>query len=495
MPDKRVTFREIEAQSRTLGKEMLAAGLGKGSRIGIFYTYGPEFVIAWFAAARIGALVMPFSTIYKPAELTTVMRVGDVHTLLAPATLLGKDMHAFMEEAIPGLADQQEAPYFLPELPYLRQVWITDPTDRAWARSLPLDRLDPDAVSDAVFDAVEAEVTPADLAQVTYTSGSSALPKGVVHSHGAIVRTTSPAAMSDAGRAAMATLSENETENKFLCGFPFFWIGGTLLLGVSVQSGRTLCCLERFDPEPILDFIETERIGSFIAWPSLTQSLRSHPTFPGRDLDCCPSLTVNPSEAALSMSQVEGIPNHRGMSETVGNWNGVDRRTVDPETGTVIDEGGEGELVIRGYGVLQGYLKKEREETFDADGWLHTGDRVLIKDNVVYFVGRYTEMIKSKGANVSPREVEMALETFDEVAHALVYGMPHPEFEEEVVAAIVPSGTGFDLDAVLAKLRQRVSSYKVPTKVHILDDEEKVPWLASGKPDKLKLKAILEAGD
>jgi acyl-CoA synthetase (AMP-forming)/AMP-acid ligase II len=87
----------------------------------------------------------------------------------------------------------------------------------------------------------------------------------------------------------------------------------------------------------------------------------------------------------------------------------------------------------------------------------------------------------------------MALETFDEVAHALVYGIPHPEFDEEVTAVIVPAvKTGFDLERVLTRLRARVSSYKVPTRVHILDDEAKIPWLASGKPDKSKLKAQLE---
>ena len=99
----------------------------------------------------------------------------------------------------------------------------------------------------------------------------------------------------------------------------------------------------------------------------------------------------------------------------------------------------EGELLIRGYGVTQGYYKKEREEVFDAEGWLHTGDRCFIVDNRPFFVGRFYEMIKTRGANVSPREVELVLEGFPDIAHALVFGLPHPELEEEVTAVIVPA--------------------------------------------------------
>src|ERR1700687_4851373 len=195
MPDRRLTFADAEAQSRHLAKRMLGAGLGKGSRVGVFFTYGPEFVVTWLAALRIGALVMPFSTIYRPPELRTVLRIGDVDTLIAPATLLGRDVGSFLEEAVPGLADQAGAgPPFLAEVPYLRSVWIVGATDRSWARPVTLGTsasLEAD-VTDELLEQVEAEVVPADLAQVVYTSGSSALPKGVVHSHGSIVRTTAP---------------------------------------------------------------------------------------------------------------------------------------------------------------------------------------------------------------------------------------------------------------------------------------------------------------
>jgi acyl-CoA synthetase (AMP-forming)/AMP-acid ligase II len=462
---------------------MLASGLGKGSRVGLFFTYGPEFVVAWLAALRIGALVMPFSTIYRPAELRQVAHIGDVHTLLAPRTLLGHDVAASLEEAIPGLASQAAGgPLLLDGMPSLRAVWIEGGSDRAWARAFDAGATTGSGVGDALFDAVEREVVPADLAQVTYTSGSSALPKGVVHSHGTIMRTT-------AGFGEMSVDANPGVPPRILNGFPFFWIGGTLVLGGALHSGLTLLCLERFEPEAALDLVEKERATSVAAWPSLIQSMRSHPSFAGRDLSSCPMLTAGPSDLALINSPVPGTPAHRGMSETVGNWFGAECRVIDPATGTVLADMEEGELLVRGFGVMQGYYKKEREETFDADGWLHTGDRVFLHGGRPYFKGRFYEMIKSRGANVSPREVELALEGLPGVQHALVMGLPHPTMEEEVAAVVVPApGVALDTAGLERAARDVLSSYKVPTRWVLLGDEAEIPWLASGKPDKLALR-------
>jgi acyl-CoA synthetase (AMP-forming)/AMP-acid ligase II len=475
LPDRRITFAEADRASRVLAKKMLAAGIGKGTRVGLFYTYSVEWVVAWLAASRIGAVVMPFSTIYKAPELRTVLRIGDVAVLIAGPTLLGKDVAPFLEDVVPGLADSPGPQLFSADLPYLRSIWMSGETDRPWATQVSLDPDDPgpDEISDEILAAVEEAVTPADLATVVYTSGSSALPKGVVHTHGSIIRTTAFFGEMRSGAGSI------------LCGFPFFWIGGFLVLGGALQSGLTVCCLERFEAEAALDMVESEGCSMVAAWPSLINSMRTHPTFPGRNLEHCPMLVAGPSDVALIGAPVPGIPAHRGMSETVGNWSGVERKVVDPETGETVADGEEGELLIRGYGVTQGYYKKEREEVFDADGWFHTGDRCFIVENRAFFVGRFYEMVKSRGANVSPREVELVLEGFPDVAHALVFGLPHPEMEEEVTAVIVPApGATIDPDSIRERAHKELSSYKVPTRIEILEDESAIPWLGSGKPDK-----------
>ena len=215
-------------------------------------------------------------------------------------------------------------------LPYLRSIWMTGESSRHWARPVSFEAATPEVglVSDELLAAVEEEVVPADIASVIYTSGSSALPKGVVHTHGSIVRTT-------ASFAEMRRLEQGAV----FCAFPFFWIGGFLVLGGALNGGFTVCCLERFEPEAALDMVEKEACGLVAAWPSLIQSMRTHPTFPSRNLQHCPMLVSGPSDVALTNTPVPGIPGHRGMSETVGNWavsnpkSSIRRRACSCQTG------------------------------------------------------------------------------------------------------------------------------------------------------------------
>jgi acyl-CoA synthetase (AMP-forming)/AMP-acid ligase II len=488
-PDRRMTYRQAEERSRRLAKRMIGAGIGKGTRVGAFFTYGQEWVVTWLAASRIGALFMPLATTSRPTEIRKVLRIGDIDTLITARTVLGRDMQDALEASVPGLADARRRRLYLPETPYLRSVWITPESDRIWATPIELETVSADAVTDTAIPnellaAMEAEVVPADLAQVTYTSGSSADPKGVVHTHGVVLRAT-------AFLGARAGVDAEPT--KFFCAFPFFWIGGTLILGSALQTGATVLCTERFEPGAALDLIEAEQATVVLGWPTLLQSMRDHPTFPDRSLPEIAGLTVGPSDVALNDAPIPGIPAHRGMSETVGNFSIVDARCFDPETGREQPDMEEGELWIRGPGVMHGYYKKEREEVFDGHGWVHTGDRVFMSDGRPFFVGRFTEMVKSQGANVAPREVELFLETFPEVLYAFVLGMPHPERGEEVTAVLVAT-KDHDIDPALvqARSREQISGYKVPTRIEVWP-EDAVPWLGSGKPDKLAIRKQLDS--
>jgi acyl-CoA synthetase (AMP-forming)/AMP-acid ligase II len=221
--------------------------------------------------------------------------------------------------------------------------------------------------------------------------------------------------------------------------------------------------------------------------------MRDHSSFASRDLPPIAGLTVGPADVALVASPVPGVPAHRGMSETVGNIASVEHRVVDPDTGLDVADGEEGELLVRGYGLMHGYDKQERADVFDDDGWLHTGDRVFLHEGRPYFVGRFTEMVKSRGANVAPREVELFLEEhFDEVLYAFVLGTPHPERGEEVTAVLVPAqGRSIDPEDLTARARRQISAYKVPTRIEIWNEQD-VPWLGSGKPDKLAIRTRLE---
>ena len=164
---------------------------------------------------------------------------------------------------------------------------------------------------------------------------------------------------------------------------------------------------------------------------------------------------------------------------------------MDPDSGHVVVGDGEGELWVRGPAVTVGMYKRERADVFEPDGWYRTGDLVRRQEGLWWFLGRTTEMIKVRGANVAPPEVELVLESLPEVKHAFVLGVPHPDFDEQVAAVVVAAeGATIDIDALRAAARGLLSGFKVPTLV-VAVDEDQVPWLATGKPDKRAMRKML----
>ncbi len=169
---------------------------------------------------------------------------------------------------------------------------------------------------------------------------------------------------------------------------------------------------------------------------------------------------------------------------------GTSHRIVDAD-GNDVDEGVEGEVWVRGYSVMLGLHKQERLEVFDADGWYHTGDRGLFRDGWFFFTGRQTDLIKTKGSNVAPAEVERTLVTSPGVNGAFVFGIDHPERGQDVVALVVlgpEAATPPTPEDIGADLRQKLSSYKLPRHIFPIDGAS-VPYLTSQKPDRLALAA------
>jgi acyl-CoA synthetase (AMP-forming)/AMP-acid ligase II len=160
-----------------------------------------------------------------------------------------------------------------------------------------------------------------------------------------------------------------------------------------------------------------------------------------------------------------------------------------------VSAGTVGELLIRGMGVMAGYNKRERWETFDDDGWYHTGDRVYRRpgDPRLFYVGRTSDLIKAAGANVSPLEVEAVIEQFADVAQCVVVGVDDPVRGEEVCAVVVPATTAIDMESVAIRTRDHLSSYKVPTR-WVLATSDQIPTLASGKLNRKGLRALVLNG-
>jgi acyl-CoA synthetase (AMP-forming)/AMP-acid ligase II len=501
-PQHRLSYTDIDGLSARLARRLLLAGVGKGTRVGLLFPQGPDWVVSFLAAARIGALTVTISTFAKPAEIARTLRQADVHLLLTPATLLDQDQPARLEQALPSLADAGPGPLQLQEAPFLRAVWILGDSERAWATPVDLDRGEHLAAAE-VLAAAESEVTPADLAVVIFTSGTTSEPKGVVHTHGAITR-------HGANLAGLRWQPHDVT----LALMPFFWVGGIVItLLPAMHTDSTLLTIERFDASAALELMEREHATAVIAWWTMSKELFSHPDVAKRDLTAVrPNLMATPSNVVTDPGLRH---NSLGMTETCGPHStapqehqqdvlteehrgshgpavpGVQRRIADPETGAPLPDGAEGEICIQGYSTTVGLYKREREETFDADGWFHTGDRGYLRDGFLFFTGRSSDMIKSKGANVAPKEVEGVLLTLPGIKHAVVIGLPHPELEEEVAAALVRSpGQEIDLDAVRAHVGGQLASYKIPRRMVVLEEDE-MPMLPTGKLDKRALTTLL----
>jgi acyl-CoA synthetase (AMP-forming)/AMP-acid ligase II len=484
-PTERLTYQDAERRSADIARWLLHQGVGKGTRVGLFFPNSVDWVIWWLAASRIGALVVPLSTMYTPAEIAKVARLADVGVLIAPTRVLDFDVAERFEAAWPDLACHPGGPLALRFAPYLRRIVFTAPSDRGWATHWSDGTAD--RVAPEILAAVEAEVSPADLAVMVHTSGSTADPKGVLHTHGTLVRQTST------WPSAIRHVTGSQEEARILCAMPFFWVGGLLAATGALHEPVTVLVLPRLDAASALDLIERERATGIVGWPAFTQRLREHPTFGDRDLSCAPMLRDGPLDIAMT-DVPDGYPVHRTMSETAGGFAFTDMRIVDDE-GRPVPKGTVGELLIRGIGVMAGYNKRERAETFDEDGWYHSGDRVYRKDGDprVFYVGRTTDLIKAAGANVSPLEVEAVIEEFADVAHCLVVGLDDPQRGEEVCAVVVPSGADADVASLAARTRAQLSAYKVPTR-WVVAASDQLPTLASGKFDRKSLRALIVDG-
>jgi acyl-CoA synthetase (AMP-forming)/AMP-acid ligase II len=505
--DRRITYAEAERASARLARGLLARGFGKGSRVAVLAPNGPDWVVWWLAVTRIGAVMVPLNTFYKPRELGYVLRHSDASALITVARLLGNDYLERLEVCAPGLAGQRGA-LCVRELPYLRHVFVSgDAGGRGWLA--PVSDLEAaadaaPAIDDAFLASVEACVTPSDPMLVIYSSGSTADPKGAVHSHAAPLR------------HAFNTnqFRDLEPSDRIFTPMPFFWVGGFVFnLLSAMHAGAFLLCEEVFEPGATLALLERERATVASGWPHYSKALAEHPSFASRDLSSIRTgnlYDVLPGSARPADPELRS--NSLGMTETCGPHTydrmdvdlpesqrgsfghavpGVEHKVVDPETGAVLPPGQFGEICVRGYSLMLGLHKQEREDVFDRDGYYHTGDAGYFDaDGVLYFKARLGEMIKTAGANVTPREVEVVIETFPEVVSAFVVGLPDPVRGQNVAAAIVlKRGAALDADTARARLRDQLSSYKVP-RVWWFAEKEELPFTDSGKIDKKRLAAL-----
>ena len=507
--DRHLSYAEADAESRILARGLLADGVGKGSHVGLLMPNGPDWVLAWLAAARIGATVVPVNTFFQTRELDWILRHADVDTLLCSARFLGHDYLECLEEAAPGLAGQSGERLVLASHPLLRRVRVWGESDRKWSTDGPgglatLAAAQP-AIDEALLREAEACVTPADPMALIYSSGSTADPKGALHSHGALIRH----AMNLNGFRDLGP------DDHMYSPMPFFWVGGFVFVLLSgMTAGARLLCEESFEPGATLEMLERERATVVAGWPHYAKAMAEHPSFPERDLSSVRGGNLYGVLPESARPRDPGLrSNSLGMTETAGPHTigrmdqdlpeslrgsfgqavpGVEHKVVDPESGERLAPGESGEICVRGYSLMLGLYKRERSEVFDEDGYYHTGDGGYFDaDGYLFFEGRLGEMIKTGGANVTPLEIERVLEGYAEVKVAHVVGIPDPDRGQLVAAAVVlEAGSGADATEIRARVKAELSAYKDPRYLLVLS-AERLPFTDTGKIDKRRLVTLL----
>jgi acyl-CoA synthetase (AMP-forming)/AMP-acid ligase II len=384
--------------------------------------------------------------------------------------------------------------------------------DRGWATPGPdglLRLARSDGLDRGFLQRIEEQVAPSDLLVAICTSGSTAEPKIVMHTHGSVIRATQ-------AFRPFIRIAPNERN---YTGMPLFWLGGlnVNLLPVMYEGAcMVFAASPRFDD--VLEAIERERVTRVSLAPAQQAALAEIARARGLPLASVKRGLFEPRDrAGVPIPEVLRTRGTLGMTETFGphgSWRadeplaseragsagqtlpGIAREIVDPETGAVLPHGETGELFVRGYPLMEGYYKRERSEVFKADGFFPTGDLcALDAAGFVYVRGRRSEMIKTSGANVAPAEVEAALlATAADIQEAVVFGVPDARKGEKVVGVLVPKpGSDIDVAAVKLRMKGEISTYKVPEELFVLPYEA-IPRTASGKAVKPKLKEMWASG-
>jgi fatty-acyl-CoA synthase len=468
-------FAALAALVDTLAGGLAAAGVERGTHVGLLMPNWPEWIALAFAVWQRGAVLVPISTLYRPRELEHALSHADVEVLVSVRRFLAHDYVAYLESigTLPGLR---------------RVVWLDLPAadcavDLGPLRAMPV---------------APVPTGPDDVATIFFTSGSTADPKGVVHAHASLVR----AAEAD---AEVLGLDPDDRTWGYL---PFFFAGGLVLVALtSLSRGAAVVLQETFDTGETLDLLERERVTVFFAWPHQAEALIAHPRFDRARLHLRKGVGANTKWASTIYPPDHQAVGTFGMTETppfCTAWrfdaplarraanNGPpvgarELRIVDPERGVPLPPGSEGELCVRGPELLRGYYREPPGACFDTDGFFHTGDLARLEpDGSLVFIGRLKDVIKTAGVNVAAAEVEAVLLEHPTVRAAHVVGVPDSARGENVAAFVVLGGEA-DPAALLAHCRTRLASYKVPRHLWVRG-EDALPTKGSGKVDKRALR-------
>ncbi len=513
-PDAQYTYRELAAQALRRARSLRALGVKPRDHVGILMHTCPAFVEIFFAAALCGAVVVPINARYRSHELAYVMANGDIATLVTTDAVA--EQVSFVERlsgALPGLAAQADPRRLqLTGLPALRNVVLMGKTSSPGF--LPQSEFDDlaDTIPERDVHLARLSVRVRDIGLMLYTSGTTANPKGCLITHEAQVRNS----------IALGRHRYRLThEDRFWSPLPMFHIASVLPMLAIFDVGGTYLTMSYFDAGIALDMLERYEVtATYPCFVTIMQGLIYHPNFTRTNLSRIKLMNSNfaVQPPAVAESIMRAMPQALqvgsfGMTETAGTvctgspeeaeplritrlgkpLPGLEVRIVEPESGHEAPTGQRGEVLVRGYSLLEGYHKdaEKTAQAIDREGWFHTGDiGSLDEHGTIMFHGRYKDMLKVGGENVAAAEIEALLGRHPAVKLAQVVGIPDAKYAE-VPAAFVelkPGSSATEAELV-SFCKHEVAAFKVPRVVRFIDD-----WpMSSSKIQKFRLRETLIA--
>ena len=518
--DVRYTYREFRAECDRVARGLMALGINKGDHVGIWATNYPEWVVAQFATAKIGAVLVTVNPAYRTHELEYLLQQSDVAALILIGNFRTSDYVAMLGQVVPELAHSIPGQLHCEKLPHLRNVIFVPPY--AEAGGFPARECPPgmfawsdiqargEEISPAALARRQRECRPDDVACIMYTSGTTGNPKGAMLTHHNLV-----------SNASYVADGLRFTEADRLCiPVPFYHCFGSSIstLGCVTRGAAMVVPSEYFDPGKTLAAVEKERCTALHGVPTMFIAELEHPDFDRFDLgplhtgmmagSPCPievMRQVIDRMGAREMTVGYGLTEASPVITLTSSDDTIERRVAtvgpaiphvevriaDPDTGGGLPTGEQGELWARSFMNMKGYYKMPEATgaAIDAEGWLHTGDLATVDADGYYRItGRLKDMIIRGGENVYPREIEEFLYTNPKVADVQVIGVPDPRFGEEIMAwVMLKAEQEATAEEIKEFCRGRIAYYKVPRYVRFVSE---FPMTVTGKIQKFVMREI-----
>lgn len=500
------TYPQFRDDADAFARALIAMGVKRGTHVAIWATNVPQWFITFWAATKIGAVLVTVNTAYKIHEAEYLLKQSDTHTLVMVEGYKDSDYIDIIRRLCPELKDSKPGGLNSKRLPVLRNIITVGsslPGCYSWEDAMSLSS----GASQAQVEAMRRESDKDEVCNMQYTSGTTGFPKGVMLTHYNVVN----------NGKAIGDCMDFSTADRLLIHVPMFHCFGMVLaMTAAMTHGATMVPMPAFSPKKSLSGINEEKITAMHGVPTMFIAMLEHEDFGKTDFSHmrtgimagspCPVKVMrdvvgkmNMSEICITYGQTEASPGCT-MSKTTdsvetrvstvgGAMFGVEIKIADPETGAELPAETDGELLARGYNIMKGYYKmpEATAAAIDEDGWLHTGDLARkTKDGHYKITGRIKDMIIRGGENIYPKEIEDFLYTHAKVKDVQVIGVPDKQYGEEIMACVIlKDGETATEDEIKTYVRDNMAKHKTPRYV---DFVEEFPMNAAGKILKYKMR-------